>query len=217
MSGGTRERFLREAIRVATENIESGGGPFGAVVVRDGEVIARATNRVTPNNDPTAHAEIEAIREACRVLGTFQLDDCEIYASSEPCPMCLGAVYWARPRGPVLRQRSRGRACRGLRRRAHLRRARHAGGGAHVSAHPGGDRGRGRALPRLGGQDRPHRVLALSEGIDRGVATCSFDSSVQEYACVSLGCARLALDALRQRLPNVALRGYVCRARDLDA
>ena len=93
-----RKDFLREAIRVATESVESGGGPFGAVVVHDGEIIARAANRVTRDNDPTAHAEIEAIREACRVLGTFQLEGCEIYSSSEPCPMCLGAVYWARPK-----------------------------------------------------------------------------------------------------------------------
>jgi len=98
VQGGNRDDFLREAIRVATESVESGGGPFGAVVVRNGEIIARAANRVTRNNDPTAHAEIEAIREACRVLGTFQLEDCEIYSSSEPCPMCLGAVYWARPK-----------------------------------------------------------------------------------------------------------------------
>ena len=97
MSGRTREDFLREAIRVASENVGSGGGPFGAIVVRDGEVVARGANRVTPSNDPTAHAEVEAIREACRVLGTFQLEGCEIYSSSEPCPMCLGAVYWARP------------------------------------------------------------------------------------------------------------------------
>ncbi len=97
MNGRTREDFLREAIRVASENVARGGGPFGAIVVRDGEVVARAANRVTKSNDPTAHAEVEAIREACRVLGTFQLEDCEIYASSEPCPMCLGAVYWARP------------------------------------------------------------------------------------------------------------------------
>ncbi len=97
MSGRTREDFLREAIRVASENVISGGGPFGAIVVRDGEVVARAANRVTTNNDPTAHAEVEAIREACRILGTFQLEGCEIYTSSEPCPMCLGAVYWARP------------------------------------------------------------------------------------------------------------------------
>ncbi len=98
MSGGTRKEHLREAIRVAADNVARGGGPFGAVVVRNGEVIARGVNRVTPNNDPTAHAEIEAIREACRVLGSFQLDGCELYASSEPCPMCLGAVYWARPK-----------------------------------------------------------------------------------------------------------------------
>jgi guanine deaminase len=98
MKGRTKEDFLREAIRVASENVASGGGPFGAIVVRDGEVVARAANRVTASNDPTAHAEVEAIREACRVLGTFQLEDCEIYSSSEPCPMCLGAVYWARPK-----------------------------------------------------------------------------------------------------------------------
>ncbi|MGB5528080.1 MAG: nucleoside deaminase, partial [Gemmatimonadota bacterium] len=98
MSGRTKEDFLREAIRVASDNVASGGGPFGAIVVRDGQVLARAANHVTTANDPTAHAEVEAIREACRVLGTFQLEDCEIYASSEPCPMCLGAVYWARPR-----------------------------------------------------------------------------------------------------------------------
>ena len=97
MGGRTREDFLREAIRVASENVANGGGPFGAIVVRDGEVVARAANRVTSSNDPTAHAEVEAIREACRVLGTFQLEGCEIFSSSEPCPMCLGAVYWARP------------------------------------------------------------------------------------------------------------------------
>jgi guanine deaminase len=98
MSGRTREEFLREAIRVASENVARGGGPFGAIVVREGEIVARAANRVTASNDPTAHAEVEAIREACRVLETFQLEDCEIYTSSEPCPMCLGAVYWARPK-----------------------------------------------------------------------------------------------------------------------
>jgi guanine deaminase len=98
MSNPTREDFLREAVRVASDNVADGGGPFGAVVVRDGEVVARAGNTVTRANDPTAHAEVEAIRQACRALGTFQLDDCEIYTSSEPCPMCLGAIYWARPR-----------------------------------------------------------------------------------------------------------------------
>ena len=98
MSGRTKADFLREAIRVASDNVASGGGPFGAIVARDGEVVARAANRVTTANDPTAHAEVEAIREACRVLGTFQLEECEIYSSSEPCPMCLGAIYWARPK-----------------------------------------------------------------------------------------------------------------------
>ena len=97
MTASDRVEFLAEALRVACESVENGGGPFGAVVVKDGEIIARAANRVTQSNDPTAHAEIEAIRAACRSLGTFQLQGCEIYSSSEPCPMCLGAVYWARP------------------------------------------------------------------------------------------------------------------------
>jgi guanine deaminase len=98
MSGRTKEDFLREAIRVASDNVASGGGPFGAIVVRDAQVVARAANRVTARNDPTAHAEVEAIREACRALETFQLEGCELYSSSEPCPMCLGAIYWARPK-----------------------------------------------------------------------------------------------------------------------
>ena len=97
MSGRTREDFLREAVRVASENVARGGGPFGAIIVRDGVVVAKGANSVTRSNDPTAHAEVEAIREACQVLGTFQLEGCDIYASSEPCPMCLGAIYWARP------------------------------------------------------------------------------------------------------------------------
>lgn len=97
MTESDRTRFLAEALRVASESVERGGGPFGAVVVRDGRIVARAANRVTQSNDPTAHAEVEAIRAACRELGTFQLDGCEIYSSSEPCPMCLGAIYWARP------------------------------------------------------------------------------------------------------------------------
>ena len=82
---------------MAIENVRRSGGPFAALVVRDGIVIAEGTNLVTRTNDPTAHAEIVAIREACRVLGTFQLTDCEVYSSCEPCPMCLGALYWARP------------------------------------------------------------------------------------------------------------------------
>ncbi len=97
--GESEKKFMREAIRLAEEGMNSdSGGPFGAVVVKNGEIIARGFNRVTSDNDPTAHAEVIAIREACKKLGTFQLDDCEIYTSCEPCPMCLGAIYWARPR-----------------------------------------------------------------------------------------------------------------------
>lgn len=94
-----KENFMREAIRLSIENMRSGkGGPFGAVIVKDGQIIARGFNQVTSSNDPTAHAEVVAIREACKTLGSFQLDDCEIYTSCEPCPMCLGAIYWARPK-----------------------------------------------------------------------------------------------------------------------
>ncbi len=89
--------FMRKAIDLAIDNVRSGqGGPFGAVVVRQGKILAEGTNRVTSLNDPTAHAEVVAIREACRILGSFELAGCEIYASCEPCPMCLGAIYWAR-------------------------------------------------------------------------------------------------------------------------
>lgn len=90
---------MQAAIQLAEEGMNSNsGGPFGAVVVKNGEIISRGYNKVTSNNDPTAHAEIIAIREACKTLGTFQLNDCEIYTSCEPCPMCLGAIYWARPK-----------------------------------------------------------------------------------------------------------------------
>ena len=90
---------MREAIEQAIENVRTGrGGPFGALVVKDGEVVARGANLVTASNDPTAHAEVVAIRRACRSLNTFQLDDCDLYTSCEPCPMCLGAIYWARLR-----------------------------------------------------------------------------------------------------------------------
>lgn len=89
---------MEEAIRLAVENVEKGkGGPFGAVIVKDGQIVAACGNTVTPDNDPTAHAEVNVIRTACRQLGTFQLTGCEIYCSCEPCPMCLGAIYWARP------------------------------------------------------------------------------------------------------------------------
>ncbi len=90
------EEFIREAIRVASENVEKNGGPFGAVIVKDGEIIARCGNTVTQSNDPTAHAEVNVIREACRQLGTFHLEGCAIYSSCEPCPMCLSAIYWSR-------------------------------------------------------------------------------------------------------------------------
>ncbi len=89
---------MRRAIELAKLGVESdSGGPFGAVVVRDSEIIGEGSNRVTSSNDPTAHAEIIAIRAACEKLGSFQLDGCVIYSSCEPCPMCLGAIYWARP------------------------------------------------------------------------------------------------------------------------
>ena len=89
------EDFMRQAIALAVENVEKGGGPFGAVIVKDGKVIATGTNRVTPNNDPTAHAEVCDIRAPCTKLGTFNLSGCVLYTSCEPCPMCLGAIYWA--------------------------------------------------------------------------------------------------------------------------
>ncbi len=93
------KKFIQEAIRLAEEGMDSqAGGPFGAIVVKDGEIIARGFNQVTSTNDPTAHAEVVAIREACKKLGTFQLNDCIVYTSCEPCPMCLGAIYWARPK-----------------------------------------------------------------------------------------------------------------------
>ena len=90
---------MRKAIELSIANVKNNtGGPFGAVIVRNGEIIATGANSVTNKNDPTAHAEVEAIRNACQILGTFQLDDCEIYTSCEPCPMCLGAIYWSRPK-----------------------------------------------------------------------------------------------------------------------
>jgi guanine deaminase len=93
-----RSEWIALAIRLAAENVKAGrGGPFGAVVVKDGGVVGAGTNLVTSANDPTAHAEVVAIRAACKTLGTFQLTGCDIYASCEPCPMCLGAIYWARP------------------------------------------------------------------------------------------------------------------------
>ena len=91
-----KEDIMREAISLADNNVRNGGGPFGAVIVKDGKVVATGVNRVTANNDPTAHAEVSAIRNACKKLKTFDLSGCEIYSSCEPCPMCLGAIYWSR-------------------------------------------------------------------------------------------------------------------------
>jgi tRNA(Arg) A34 adenosine deaminase TadA len=92
------DSFMQRAIALAVENVTSGrGGPFGALIVKDGKVLAEGTNLVTATFDPTAHAEVVAIRAACRQLGDFQLTGCDLYTSCEPCPMCLGAIYWARP------------------------------------------------------------------------------------------------------------------------
>jgi guanine deaminase len=102
MITATDREYLRQAIQLARQGMEDGrGGPFGCVIVRDGQVIGRGCNAVTSSNDPTAHAEIIAIRDACRQLGHYQLTDCILYASCEPCPMCLGAIYWARPKRVV--------------------------------------------------------------------------------------------------------------------
>lgn len=90
--------FMTAAIEMAKLSVQRGGGPFGCVIVKNGKIVGRGHNRVTMNNDPTAHAEVMAIRDACTNLGTFQLDDCEVYTSCFPCAMCYGAIYWARPK-----------------------------------------------------------------------------------------------------------------------
>ena len=89
------KKFMRKAIAISKKSIENGGGPFGAVIVKDGKIVASSNNKVTLNNDPTAHAEVMAIRKACKKLNTFDLSGCTLYASCEPCPMCLSAMYWA--------------------------------------------------------------------------------------------------------------------------
>lgn len=92
----TKEELMHRAIELSENSVRNGGGPFGAVIAKDGEIIAEGSNKVTINNDPTAHAEVCAIRNACKILNTFELANCVIYTSCEPCPMCLGAIYWAR-------------------------------------------------------------------------------------------------------------------------
>src|SRR4051812_42486190 len=92
------QKFLERAVELSREGMQSGkGGPFGCVIVKEGKIVGEGCNQVTTTNDPTAHAEVVAIRDACKNLGTFQLTGCDVYASCEPCPMCLGAIYWARP------------------------------------------------------------------------------------------------------------------------
>ncbi|HNI43960.1 MAG: nucleoside deaminase [Chitinophagales bacterium] len=99
MATDQQKFFMRQAIKLALDNVQNGkGGPFGAVIVKDDQIIASGANSVTRTNDPTAHAEVMAIRAACEQLQSFQLSDCELYTSCEPCPMCLGAIYWARPK-----------------------------------------------------------------------------------------------------------------------
>lgn len=93
------EGFLKQTLELAKDHMQKGlGGPFGAIVVKDDKIVGRGFNAVTTKNDPTAHAEVQAIRDACQNLGSFQLEDCEVFSSCEPCPMCLGAIYWARPK-----------------------------------------------------------------------------------------------------------------------
>ena len=98
-TGSTMDRneFIQKTIQLAIENVAHGGGPFGAMVVKDGKIIATGVNQVTATLDPTAHAEVVAIRAACKALNNFELTGCDIYCSCEPCPMCLGAIYWSRP------------------------------------------------------------------------------------------------------------------------
>ena len=91
-----KNAFMKRAIELSLESVNKGGGPFGCVVVRDNKIIAEGSNKVTPTNDPTAHGEIVAIREACRKINNFSLNGCELYSTCEPCPMCLSAIYWAR-------------------------------------------------------------------------------------------------------------------------
>ena len=98
MNTKKNEHFMQEAVNAAVQGMNNNeGGPFGCVVVKDGKIIGRGNNKVTSTNDPTAHAEVTAIREACKHLNSYQLDGCDIFTSCEPCPMCLGAIYWARP------------------------------------------------------------------------------------------------------------------------
>ena len=152
--------FLKQAIEVATSSVRRGGGPFGALVAKDGAVVATGANQVTGTNDPTAHAEVVVIREACKALGSFQLSGCDLYSSCEPCPMCLGAIYWARPSPRLLRRYPPAGIAGRIRRQLHLPPDRIAHGIArhpHVSR---GGPGRQRPVRRLACEDRPDWLLA---------------------------------------------------------
>ena len=139
--GEEQQRFMRQAIELSKANVRVGkGGPFAALVVRDNVVIAQGTNLVTSTNDPTAHAEIVAIREACRQLGTFQLSGCDFYTTCEPCPMCLGAIYWARPRAVYFANSQDDAAAIGCRNRTADREVSFHNAGAHRTAWLGGTR-----------------------------------------------------------------------------
>ncbi len=153
----TDEIHMGRAAKLALEMMRSNkGGPFGAVIVRNGEVIAEGWNEVTSTNDPTAHAEIVAIRAACKKLGTWVLTDCDIYTSCEPCPMCLGAIYWARLRRMYYANTREEAARRRLRRRFHLRRDSAQARGAQDSgrqAQPSGHAACLRGMDQEAGQD----------------------------------------------------------------
>ena len=150
--------FMRRAVRLSAERMREGaGGPFGAIIVKDGKVIAEGWNRVTSSNDPTAHAEVTAIRAACEALGTFSLAGCDIYTSCEPCPMCLAAIYWARLDRIFFANYARGRRGDRLRRRADLRRGLEADRRPHhpdLEAAAAGGGGGVRRMAREAGQGR---------------------------------------------------------------
>ena len=147
--------FMARAIELSIENVRAGrGGPFAAVIVKGGEIVAEAANAVTSANDPTAHAEIMAIREACRKLGTFELEDCEMYATCEPCPMCLGAIYWARLARVYFAALSADASAGRIRRLVDLPRNRAtARGTQNPDDSDDARRGAGR-IPRLGSEER---------------------------------------------------------------
>ena len=162
----TKEELMRKAIELSVKNVAEGGGPFGAVIARNGEIVATGVNRVTDEHDPTAHAEVSAIRAACRKLNTFDLSGCEIYTSCEPCPMCLGAIYWAHL----------DRMYYGNNRRVHLRgdsaEARRPQACIHETASRGGHQGV-RGLEAQGRQGRVLEAFRRFPEVRRNCRLCS--------------------------------------------